>query len=385
MSRKILVVDKNLAVQKLMEFTFDREGFEVAAFSDGLSALDSAFKESPTLCVLEYDMKGLHLAQFLGKMRQRKNLEEVPVILMVSATDAPNDQDLRAWDVANTIKKPLDPIEMVEKVKTLVGADETETLIAAAAQASGQILTQEHSPQAPHEHSTPPPAEPAPVKDGPQRDEEMFKMEELLGWPTAPEAPETSEAVEPVGTAETENPRQEPQKELQEELEETVLVKETNEAALANAASTDLSPEKPQGHGEGLGMEFEVQEEPRPPRREIEGVVERVSQQVVEEVAWEVVPSLTEALLKSRIQEVTGQLVQEEIHRIGQEIVEKVAWEVIPPLAEVAVKKEVERAVRQWVEESGKTREDLTEQVVWEVLSSLADMARKKRDRPQES
>ncbi len=368
MAKKVLVVDKNLAVQKLLEFSLGEEGFEMSVFSDGLSALDTAFKNTPDLCIVEYGMEGLHLPQFLDKMHQRENLQQVPVILMVNASESDADPAILSQKMVYTIKKPLDPIEVLEQVKICLGVQtpprvlEDENTVVAW----DLDLQEAEDPNlnAPNEQS----------KE--QSQGESLSIEELLGWPSSQESE-----------------KQETNAQQAETIKE--LRGSAPTAPLSPAPSTPISSAEPLEPVLKLSSQTSSQvpspeNSPDPvlhpavgPEKEgsMDSAVDDASRRVIEEIAWEVVPSLTETLLKDRVQETATKMVQEMVHRIGQEIVEKVAWEVIPPLAEHAVKKEVEKSIQQQMDQGNKQQDnkELIEQIVREVLSSLAQAARDQR------
>jgi CheY-like chemotaxis protein len=386
--KEILVVDSNLAVRKLMEFALTREGFEVSAFSDGLSGLDAAFKAPPCLFVVDYRMEGITLSQFLEKVRQREALKRIPVILMINTGDPYDETKMRALGMVDTIKKPLDPIEVLEKIKVYASADEMDTIVTAIE----------------------PPPPPSSVEHA-EPDDEMVRIEELLGWSSPPEESPFSE----ISEIQVENKKKEeaeairatsPPFNLQEaekeaEKEELILFEEEelkvsdsdqkdsrlNEASFAAVSSASaiggLSAEAlpplekeltPPPSQEAIKEAVPVQEASPPNVAQVEGVtrqvveemVHKIAQEMVERVAWEIIPSLAEITIKksvgdlqiqpsqtakpsqedtppssSQVETVTRQVVEKVVRKIAQEMVEKVAWEVVPPLAEITLKKEI--------------------------------------------
>ncbi|HEY0840556.1 MAG TPA: hypothetical protein VGD74_10260, partial [Vulgatibacter sp.] len=67
----------------------------------------------------------------------------------------------------------------------------------------------------------------------------------------------------------------------------------------------------------------------------LEASLAGASQELVERIAWEVVPQLTEAIVRERIT------------AIAREVIERIAWEVVPELTESILRDEVERQIRQ--------------------------------------
>ena len=333
MTKQILVVDKNLAVQKLMEFALTREGFEVYSFIDGLSALDYAFKTPPALFVVDCRMEGINLTHFLEKVRQRETLKQVPVVLLINAGDTYDESKIGAMGVVDTIKKPLDPIELMEKIKTHTGKDEMDQMAAAI------------------ESSAPPRNEVN--EENIEPEDEMFKIEELLGWSTPPAKSPFSEIQQDknqegigLGTelqiktpevAKAPNPPEEDHEEiiLLEEEDFQAPATDQRQAQLTEASLKALS---------SVGMSAEalspVEEVITPPLSRSAANLDVQSPSVPE--SHQAKPSP----IGQAAEEMTRQVVEEVVKKIAQEVAEKVAWEVIPPLAEITIKKEIERLMR---------------------------------------
>jgi CheY-like chemotaxis protein len=407
MANPILVVDSNLAVRKLMEFVLTREGFEAASFSDGLSALDAAFKNPPAVFVVDLRMEGMNLVQFLEKARNRENLKRVPVLLLINTGEQYDEAKIRSLGVVGTIQKPLDPIEILEKIKAYTTSDETDTIVTAIGPPP-----------------SPPPAEHVEPED------DMVRIEELLGWSSSPEespfseiagiqernskqeevelgpefqtkVPDVAEAADSAFDLSDIEDKQEGQQEVQDEEilqfnEEDLKVSsdenneaQFNEASFAAVSSTNLSVEALPPLEEETVVASSSPQEPNLAIHDSTGGAP------VEEISTPHSP---------KVEEMTREVVQEVVRRIAQDMVEKVAWEVIPSLAEITIKKEVghlqvqaspetisgqeatppnssqvEEMTHRMVEEIvRKMAQDVIEKVAWEVIPSLAEISLKK-------
>lgn len=70
MGIRVLVVDDEKNLVKLLRDYLEREGFEVHEASDGVAALEAARRVAPDLVVLDWMLPGLDGTQVLGELRR---------------------------------------------------------------------------------------------------------------------------------------------------------------------------------------------------------------------------------------------------------------------------------------------------------------------------
>lgn len=114
MSARILVVDDELSIRRLLRNTLERAGYEAIEAVDGRSALALASIEKPNAVLLDLglpDRDGLELVQLLKKQGDT-------VILVVSARDA-TDQKVAALDLGadDYVTKPFDSEELLARLR----------------------------------------------------------------------------------------------------------------------------------------------------------------------------------------------------------------------------------------------------------------------------
>ncbi|KTE09532.1 response regulator transcription factor [Sphingopyxis sp. H115] len=114
MSARILVVDDELSIRRLLRNTLERAGYEAIEAVDGRSALALAAIEKPNAVLLDLglpDRDGLELVQLLKKQGDT-------VILVVSARDA-TDQKVAALDLGadDYVTKPFDSEELLARLR----------------------------------------------------------------------------------------------------------------------------------------------------------------------------------------------------------------------------------------------------------------------------
>ena len=120
MSDKILVVEDEADIRKLISYHLNQERFPVLEAENGEDALDLVQKETPRLIVLDLMLPSLSGLEFCKIIRQTPETAQTP-ILMLTARAGEADRvvglELGADDY---ITKPFSPREMVARVKAVL-------------------------------------------------------------------------------------------------------------------------------------------------------------------------------------------------------------------------------------------------------------------------
>jgi two-component system alkaline phosphatase synthesis response regulator PhoP len=118
MARKILVVDDEVSILKLVRFNLEKEGFEVECAQDGQIALERAVQWKPDLVVLDWMLPGLDGLEVCRRLRREKR--HVPILMLTAKTeefDKVLGLELGADDY---MTKPFSPRELVARVKAIL-------------------------------------------------------------------------------------------------------------------------------------------------------------------------------------------------------------------------------------------------------------------------
>lgn len=134
--KKILVVDDESAVRRLVSSYLEREGYQVLEASDGIEALRKARVEHPDLIVLDLmlpEIDGLEICRVL-------RAESDTYILMLTAKTEEADKLLGLGMGADDyLTKPFSPRELVARVKAILRRGEHDTVTNPAVIRSGSI------------------------------------------------------------------------------------------------------------------------------------------------------------------------------------------------------------------------------------------------------
>ena len=68
--KRILVIDDELSIRKLLKMELEEEGYEVVVAEDGIDALDKLSKERFDLITLDIRMPNMDGIEFLTRVRE---------------------------------------------------------------------------------------------------------------------------------------------------------------------------------------------------------------------------------------------------------------------------------------------------------------------------
>ena len=123
---KILVVDDEIYIVHILDFSLGMEGYEVITALDGEQALEKVKAEKPDLIVLDIMMPKLDGYEVCKYIKSNSATQNIPVILL-SAKGRNVDQKM-GFDVGadDYITKPFSPRKLVERINQLLGQTVTE-------------------------------------------------------------------------------------------------------------------------------------------------------------------------------------------------------------------------------------------------------------------
>ncbi|HEX4539093.1 MAG TPA: response regulator [Acidimicrobiales bacterium] len=120
MAESVLIVDDDPVVRRMLQLSFESEGFDVSTAGDGLEGLEAMRSDKPDVVILDIMMPKLDGMKVLNEVNADDDLRGMPVILLsAKATSLDVDLGLKAG-AADYITKPVDPIELVERVRSVL-------------------------------------------------------------------------------------------------------------------------------------------------------------------------------------------------------------------------------------------------------------------------
>jgi pilus assembly protein CpaE len=117
---KVLVVDDDLNIQRVLVFTLKQEGFEVHVAADGQAGVEMAASLEPDLILMDVAMPTLDGYAATQQIRANESGRRVPIIMLTGEADVEQRvKGLRAG-ADDDIVKPFHPLELMARIKALL-------------------------------------------------------------------------------------------------------------------------------------------------------------------------------------------------------------------------------------------------------------------------
>jgi two-component system phosphate regulon response regulator PhoB len=120
---KVLIADDQANMRSLVRLTLETGRFEIFEAADGDAALEVARREQPDLVFLDWTMPGLPGVDVCRALREDPATAGARIV-MLTARSQPEDRDTaHAMGADDYITKPFSPIQLLEKVRDVLGPE----------------------------------------------------------------------------------------------------------------------------------------------------------------------------------------------------------------------------------------------------------------------
>jgi DNA-binding response OmpR family regulator len=107
LQHKVLLVDDEDQLRRVMKDLLEREGYIVAEARDGVQALDQVDKFGPDVVVLDLNLPGLDGYGVLSHLRSRPATQSLPVIVLTAKADEDNEVRVFEMGADDFLTKPF--------------------------------------------------------------------------------------------------------------------------------------------------------------------------------------------------------------------------------------------------------------------------------------
>ncbi|MEN6644239.1 MAG: response regulator [Armatimonadia bacterium] len=119
MARRILVVDDERHIVRLVQVNLERAGYEILTAYDGIEALEKVKTENPDMVVLDVMMPRMDGFEVLKNLQADPRYQNIPVIMLTAKAQ---DADIfKGWasGVSSYLTKPFNPRELLVFVERI--------------------------------------------------------------------------------------------------------------------------------------------------------------------------------------------------------------------------------------------------------------------------
>jgi DNA-binding response OmpR family regulator len=123
MAVKILIVDDDLLIARILKLTFERAGYEVALAHDGEEALRLVRKEKPALMILDLQLPVIDGYRVCAMVKEDERTRAIPIVIL-SGKDLSAARERGDLAADLYVEKPFNTTILLDKVSGLLRAVE---------------------------------------------------------------------------------------------------------------------------------------------------------------------------------------------------------------------------------------------------------------------
>ena len=121
LSRKVLLVDDEDALRRVMKDLLEREGYTVSEARDGVQALDQVDRFGPDVIVLDLNLPGLDGYGVLSHLRSRPATADIPVVVLTAKSDEDNEVRVFQLGADDFLTKPFRARALSARLDAVLG------------------------------------------------------------------------------------------------------------------------------------------------------------------------------------------------------------------------------------------------------------------------
>jgi type II secretory ATPase GspE/PulE/Tfp pilus assembly ATPase PilB-like protein len=119
-SKKVLLVEDEDALRRVMKDLLEREGFTVFEAADGVIALDEIDRSAPDIVVLDLNLPRLDGYGVLSHLRSRPQTATLPVIVLTAKGDEDSEVRVFEYGASDYLTKPFRPRALSARLHSLL-------------------------------------------------------------------------------------------------------------------------------------------------------------------------------------------------------------------------------------------------------------------------
>jgi len=120
MSKKILIVEDERDVVKLLRYNLEKEGFRVTAVTDGSLALAEMRREDADLVILDLMLPGMDGLEICRQLRRHDKYSNIPILMLTARSEEADRVVGLELGADDYVTKPFSMRELIARVRALL-------------------------------------------------------------------------------------------------------------------------------------------------------------------------------------------------------------------------------------------------------------------------
>lgn len=120
MAEKVLIVDDDILLHRLMRHQLEREGFTPLHALNGRDALETAFQHLPDLIVVDVMMEDMDGLSVMRELRRNLLTRSTPVIVITASTLPIARQESKNLGAREFMNKPFGPAQLIAAIRRVL-------------------------------------------------------------------------------------------------------------------------------------------------------------------------------------------------------------------------------------------------------------------------
>lgn len=120
MSKKLLLADDSITIQKVIGITFANEDYALSVVDNGNAALEKARAQRPDLILADVFMPGKNGYELCAAIKADPTLQQIPVLLLAGTFEPFDEAKARKAGADGWIAKPFESQTLIDRVEDLL-------------------------------------------------------------------------------------------------------------------------------------------------------------------------------------------------------------------------------------------------------------------------
>jgi two-component system, OmpR family, alkaline phosphatase synthesis response regulator PhoP len=120
MPKRILIIDDQPFMIKLIQYNLKINGYDTYAETNGLNALKKIDEIAPDLVVLDIRMPEISGTELCAEFRKKKIMLDIPIIILTGQLQIDVEESAKAAGATDFMTKPFSPKALIAKIEELL-------------------------------------------------------------------------------------------------------------------------------------------------------------------------------------------------------------------------------------------------------------------------